>query len=113
MPQAIGGDAQPSTCGSRPTHVQAPRSPQRDTSAPHPGGSGLDPLTAAVHACIALGPVPVTARTHTQVTALLGGHPLVAPGVVKVTEWRPDTGSQVGQPADLYAGVARITRARR
>jgi hypothetical protein len=32
--------------------------------------------------------------------------------VVKVTEWRPDTGREFHQPADLYAGVARITWAR-
>jgi SAM-dependent methyltransferase len=68
-------------------------------------------VAAAVEAYNALAPVPVTARTHPQVTALLGGHPLVAPGVVKVTEWRPGTTSHSRAPADLYAGLARITRA--
>jgi hypothetical protein len=29
--------------------------------------------------------------------------------MVKVTEWRPDTTSQSRAPADLYAGVARVT----
>jgi S-adenosyl methyltransferase len=89
-------------------------------AAPLPPGSYLavshltadfapEQVAAATHAYNTLAPVPVTARTHTQVTALLGGHPLVAPGVVKVTEWRPDTGSQIHQTADLYAGLARIT----
>ncbi|MGI8446011.1 MAG: SAM-dependent methyltransferase, partial [Streptosporangiaceae bacterium] len=50
-------------------------------------------------------PGAITARTHGQVTALLGGLPLVPPGVVPVSEWRPDPG-RVRQPADLYAGLA-------
>jgi hypothetical protein len=54
-------------------------------------------------------PVPVTARTHTQVTGLFGGLPLLPPGVVPVSEWRPVVGDPFGQPADLHAGVARIT----
>jgi hypothetical protein len=55
-------------------------------------------------------PVPVTARTHAQVTALFGGLPLLAPGVVPVNEWRPEVGDPFGQPADLHGGVARIPR---
>jgi trans-aconitate methyltransferase len=66
-------------------------------------------VTTAARAYNTLAPVPVNPRTHAQVTALLGGHPLVAPGVVKVTQWRPDTGMQSHGPADLYAGVARVT----
>jgi len=54
-------------------------------------------------------PVPVTARSHSQVSALFGGLPLLAPGVVPVTEWRPEVGDPFGQPADLHGGVARIT----
>jgi S-adenosyl methyltransferase len=53
-------------------------------------------------------PVPVTARTHSQVSALFGGLPLLAPGVVPVTEWRPEAVDPFGQPADLHGGVARI-----
>ena len=67
-------------------------------------------VTAAASAYNKLAPVPVVARTHAQVTALFGGLPLLAPGVVPVTEWRPDVGDPFGQPADLHAGVARIPR---
>ena len=47
-------------------------------------------------------------RTHAQVTALFGGLPLVAPGVVPVTEWRPAAGLPYRHTADLHAGIARI-----
>jgi hypothetical protein len=65
--------------------------------------------TAAYNAQV---PVPVTARTHAQVTALFGGLPLLAPGVVPVTEWRPEAGDPFRQPADLHGGVARIPAGR-
>lgn len=65
-------------------------------------------VTAAADAYNALAPIPVTARSHTEVTALFGGLPLVAPGVVPITEWRPNSGGQLAQPADIYAGLARI-----
>ncbi len=71
-----------------------------------------DQVPAAARAYNTLAPVPVTARTHAQVTALLGGQPLVAPGVVNVTEWRPTPSGPFRQPADLYAALARVTRAR-
>jgi hypothetical protein len=66
-----------------------------------------DQVTAATNAYNALAPIPVTARTHTEVTALFGSLPLVAPGVVPITEWRPNAPVQPAQPADLYAGLAR------
>ena len=66
-----------------------------------------DEVTAAADAYNALAPLPVTARTHTEVTALFGSLPLVAPGVVPVSEWRPNAPVQPAQPADLYAGLAR------
>ena len=55
-------------------------------------------------------PTPVIARTHAQVTGLFAGLPLVALGVVPVSEWRPDT--IVREVVDLYGGIAR-TPARR
>jgi hypothetical protein len=67
---------------------------------------------AAVTAYNTLAPVAVTPRTHAQVTGLVGGLPLLAPGVVPVSEWRPDIGA-VAQPCDLYAGVACIPRGHR
>jgi hypothetical protein len=63
---------------------------------------------AAVRAYNAHAPVPVTPRTHAQVTALFGDLPLVAPGVVNVAEWRADSHSLIGHRADLHAGLARI-----
>jgi hypothetical protein len=68
-----------------------------------------DEVTAAASAYNALAPIPVTARTHTEVTALFGSMPLVAPGVVPITEWRPNAPVQPAQPADLYAGLARTS----
>ena len=50
-------------------------------------------------------PGGITARSHAQVSALLGGLSLVPPGVVPASEWRPDPGL-VRQPADLYAALA-------
>lgn len=66
-----------------------------------------DAVTAAADAYNALAPIAITARSHTEVTALFGRLPLVAPGVVPITEWRPDRPCQLAQPADLYAGLAR------
>ncbi len=82
--------------------------------APAQVGAGVAAYNAAV-------PGGVTPRSHAEVTALFDGLPLVPPGVVPVTEWRPTTpahsvtpagaGTQAstGAPAaDLYAGIARI-----
>jgi hypothetical protein len=69
-------------------------------------------VAAAAAAYNALAAVPVTPRTHTQVSGLLGGLPLLAPGVVPAGEWRPRTGA-VAQPCDLYAGVAHLRRGHR
>jgi hypothetical protein len=66
-------------------------------------------VTAAATAYNTTTPAPVTPRTHTQVTGLFGGLPLLPPGVVPVSEWRTPAG-QVAQPCDLYGGVARIPR---
>jgi hypothetical protein len=69
-------------------------------------------VTAGVTAYNALVPTGITARTHTQVTALLGGLTLVAPGVVPVAEWRPAHLGQPTQSADVYAGLAQTRRPR-
>jgi hypothetical protein len=68
-----------------------------------------DEVSAAADAYNTLAPIPVTARTHTEVTAMFGSLPLVAPGVVPITEWRPNAPIQLAQPADLYAGLARTS----
>lgn len=59
-----------------------------------------------------LVPAGITARSHAQVTALFGDLSLVAPGVVPVTEWRPDFHARSGQVTDMYAGLATIRRLR-
>jgi hypothetical protein len=41
-----------------------------------------------------------------EVTALFGGLPLVAPGVVPVTQWRSAPASGPAPCADLYAAIA-------
>ena len=70
------------------------------------------PVTAGVEAYHTLVPASLTPRSHAQVSALFGGLPLVPPGVVPVTEWRPATVSPLPRAADLYAGVARAPRDR-
>jgi len=72
--------------------------------------SAPEQVSSGVAAYNALVPAGITARSHAGVTALLGGQSLVAPGVVPVPEWRPDTGRWSGQPADLYAGLATVGR---
>jgi len=73
--------------------------------APGQVAAGVDAYNAAVA-------TTVTARTHTQVSELFGGLPLVPPGVVPLPEWRPATGLPHRHPADLYAGLARTPQAR-
>jgi hypothetical protein len=67
-------------------------------------------VSSGVAAYNTLVPAGITARSHAGVTALFGGLPLVAPGVVPVAQWRPDTGCWPDQSADLYAGLATTAR---
>ncbi len=69
-------------------------------------------VTAGVAAYNGLVPTTVIPRTHSQITSLFAGLPLIPPGVVPVTEWRPATSLPHRQPADLYAGIARTPPAR-
>jgi hypothetical protein len=62
-------------------------------------------VTSGIAAYNEAVPGGITARSHAQVSALLGGLSLVPPGVVPVSEWRPDPGL-IRQPADLYAALA-------
>ena len=59
-----------------------------------------------------LVPAGITARTHAQVTARFAGLPLVPPGVVPVSEWRPGHAPVHGVSADVYAGLAAARRFR-
>jgi hypothetical protein len=48
---------------------------------------------------------PVIPRSHAQVTELLGGLSLVPPGIVPVSEWRPD--EVPAGVVDVYGGIGR------
>jgi S-adenosyl methyltransferase len=52
-------------------------------------------------------------RSHPQVTGLLGGLLLAAPGVVPVSEWRPDHAPLRAASADVYAGLATMPGSKR
>jgi SAM-dependent methyltransferase len=69
-----------------------------------------DQVRAGVAAYNAMVPVGLTARTHHEVTGLFGGLALVAPGVVPVSEWRPENAPVRGVSADMYAGLATTRR---
>jgi hypothetical protein len=67
-------------------------------------------VNAAARAYNERAAVPVTARSHAQVSELFSGYTLVAPGVVPITSWRRDQICGSDQVADLYGGVARTSR---
>ena len=48
-----------------------------------------------------------TLRDHAGVASLFDGLALVEPGVVRVTQWRPDSDLQAASPTGLWGGVAR------
>jgi hypothetical protein len=70
-----------------------------------------DQVASGVAAYNALVPAGITARTHHQVAALFSGLPPVAPGVVPVSEWRPEHAPVPGASADMYAGLATVRQA--
>jgi len=49
----------------------------------------------------------MTLRDNATVAALFDGLDLVSPGLVRVSEWRPDSELQAAGPGALWAGVAR------
>jgi hypothetical protein len=69
-----------------------------------------DAVSEGVRAYNKLVPMSVFPRTHAQVTELLAGLSLIAPGVVPIGEWRADT--QTRPVSDFFGGIAR-KRARR
>jgi hypothetical protein len=52
-------------------------------------------------------PVKQTYRTHAEVMRFFGGLELVEPGLVRVTQWRPDTAAAASSPTALWGAVAR------
>jgi hypothetical protein len=71
-----------------------------------------DQVASGVAAYNELVPAGITARTHREVTALFGALALVAPGVVPVSEWRPEHAPVHVVSADVYAGLATVRRPR-
>jgi SAM-dependent methyltransferase len=71
-----------------------------------------DQVASGVAAYNELVPAGITARTHREVTALFGALALVPPGVVPVSEWRPEHAPVHGVSADIYAGLATVRRPR-
>lgn len=52
--------------------------------------------------------LPVSKRTHAEVTALFDGLELIDPGVVRVNRWRPDASADPeATGVGMYCGVAR------
>jgi hypothetical protein len=49
----------------------------------------------------------ITARDRPAVARFFDGLELVAPGLVRVSEWRPPADAEAGFPAAIWAGVAR------
>jgi hypothetical protein len=49
----------------------------------------------------------LTFRTRSEVAGLFDGLDLVAPGLVRVPEWRPDSPADTANPAIVWGGVAR------
>jgi hypothetical protein len=67
--------------------------------------SDLDPAMAtATRRWNKTAPVPITLRSHGEVGALVAGLELIPPGVVPVTDWRPDV---LVPPVPLLGVVAR------
>ena len=52
-------------------------------------------------------PVKQTYRTHPETMRFYGGLELIEPGLVRVTEWRPDSAAAAAMPTALWGGVAR------
>jgi hypothetical protein len=46
-------------------------------------------------------------RTHEVVAQFFDGVDLLEPGVVKVTQWRPESATEAEGPTSLWGGVAR------
>jgi SAM-dependent methyltransferase len=55
------------------------------------------------------GPIPFTPRTGEQITRFFEGFDLVEPGLVRVFDWRPEEGDDIGviRVAGAYGGVGR------
>ncbi|MEU9476030.1 SAM-dependent methyltransferase [Streptomyces sp. NPDC048191] len=72
------------------------------------GSLGIDPVfEQAQDAYNASGAVPYNLRTVDEITAFFDGLELVEPGVVPVTQWRPEPGSPAPEVVAEHGGLAR------
>jgi hypothetical protein len=54
-----------------------------------------------------LMPMELRFRSRAEVAALFDGLELVEPGVVRIPKWRPDSDSDLANPATVWGGLAR------
>lgn len=72
------------------------------------GSRGIDPVfEQAQDAYNNSGAVPYNLRTVDEITTFFDGLDLVAPGVVPVTQWRPEPGSPAAEIVAEHGGLAR------
>ncbi|MEU6671677.1 SAM-dependent methyltransferase [Streptomyces sp. NPDC046727] len=72
------------------------------------GSYGIDPVfEAAQEAYNNSGAVPYNLRTVDAITAFFDGLELIEPGVVSVTQWRPEPGSPTPEVIAEHGGLAR------
>ncbi|MEU9973459.1 SAM-dependent methyltransferase [Streptomyces sp. NPDC051014] len=72
------------------------------------GSRGVDPdFERAQDAYNASGAVPYNLRSVDEITAFFDGLELVEPGVVSVTEWRPEPGSGIPVVVAEHGGLGR------
>ncbi len=86
----------------------------RDATAPgsaiavcHATADGQGDRADEHRALYARTPTPMTMRSHTEVGKLLDGYDLVEPGLVYMSQWRPDGDEPPVQPED-YPGYAAV-----
>jgi S-adenosyl methyltransferase len=94
-----------STLAHVPTKIAAARAVSSLMAAVKPGSytviyhlaNDLDPaMPAATRHWNKTASTPITLRSRADIVSLVSGLELVSPGVVPVSDWRPDLGSDVG-----------------
>ncbi|MFI1919201.1 SAM-dependent methyltransferase [Nocardia sp. NPDC020380] len=75
----------------------------------HAGNEGPADQMSATLQLYQRTPTPMVLRSRAEIAALLDGFDLVDPGLVYLSQWRPDPGDVVEVRAfDGYAGIGRI-----
>jgi S-adenosyl methyltransferase len=74
----------------------------------HPGSDFHPETTGETLARLnSMMPAKLTFRTRQAVAAFFDGLELVAPGLVRIPEWRPDSPADRANPAEMWGGAAR------